>query len=102
VTVNEAFVLDRRTKHRITTLALPGAGFIEIDQYPDEAERRQPVPGYPPPGIGAVAFEVDSIENFQLYWLGEPLTLPEPPHNGRRHVSFFGASGELIELIERA
>jgi catechol 2,3-dioxygenase-like lactoylglutathione lyase family enzyme len=102
VTVNDAFGLDRPTKHRITTIALPGQGFIELDQFPDEAVRRQPVPGYPMPGIAAVAFEVDSVDNFQLYWLGEILSRAEPPYLGRRHVSFYGGSGELIELIERA
>lgn len=100
VTVNDAFGLDRPTKHRIATIALPGQGFIELDQYPDEAVRRQPVPGYPMPGIAAVAFEVDSIDNFQLYWLGEVLSRAEPPYLGRRHVTFYGGSGELIELIE--
>jgi catechol 2,3-dioxygenase-like lactoylglutathione lyase family enzyme len=102
VTVNDAFGLDRPEKHRITTIALPAQGFIELDQYPDEAVRRQPVPGYPMPGITAVAFEVDSVDNFQLYWLGEILSRPEPPYLGRRHVTFYGGSGELIELIERS
>ena len=101
VTVNDAFGLDRPTKHRITTIALPGQGFIELDQYPDEAVRRQPVPGYPMPGIAAIAFEVDSVDNFQLYWLGEILARAEPPYLGRRHVTFYGGSGELIELIEK-
>lgn len=100
ITVNDAFGLDRPTLHRITTIALPRQGFIELDQYPDEATRRQPVPGYPMPGIAAVAFEVDSLENLQLYWLGEVLERPEPPYHGRRHVTFYGGSGELIELIE--
>ncbi len=100
-TLNDAFGLDRDTLQRIATVALPGQGLIEIDQYPAGATERPTPPGHLPPGISFASFAVPSLRPFESRWLGRPAAFfSDPPNRGRRSAMIRGASGELIELIE--
>lgn len=99
--LSNAFFLDRDTCHRISASQLANQGLIEIDEYPEGATRRPVVPGYLVPGVCHVSFAVPEIDDIPLYWLTEPTAFDGPPYEGMRQVTFFGSTGELIELIER-
>jgi len=100
--VNDAFDLPREDRHLMTTIALPGQSYVEIDQYPEMAAKRVGVRGFLAPGIAMVTFEIGGLDDLPLYWLGEPSHYEIAPYMGRRQVTFYGAAGELIELIEAA
>jgi catechol 2,3-dioxygenase-like lactoylglutathione lyase family enzyme len=98
-TLNDAFGLERTTRHRIATIALPGQGLIEIDQYPKGATERTTPEGHLPAGIAFASFAVPSLRPFESQWLGTPNAFSAPPSRGRLSVMIRGAAGELIELI---
>ncbi len=98
--VSNAFHLSRDTLYTISAGKLTNSSLIEIDEYPEGAIRRPLVPGYLPPGVSHVSFLINNIEEIPLYWLTEPSTFSGLPYQNRRQVTFFGSSGELIELIE--
>ncbi len=98
--VNDAFDLGPTERHPMTTIALPGESYIEIDQYPEMTAKRRGVRGYLVPGIAMVTFETPGVDDLPLYWLGEPSRFDIAPYGARRQVTCYGAAGELIELIE--
>ncbi|MEQ8246306.1 MAG: hypothetical protein RID42_01360 [Alphaproteobacteria bacterium] len=98
--VNDAFDLEPTERHQMTTIALPGESYIEIDQYPEMTAKRRGVRGYLVPGIAMATFETPGVDDLPLYWLGEPSRFDIAPYGGRRQVTCYGAAGELIELIE--
>lgn len=57
---NAGFGLPPDTTHRISSLKLRGQSAIEIDQYPRQAAARPTVPGFLPPGVASVSFDVAS------------------------------------------
>ena len=99
-TLNDAFGLERTTRHRIATVPLPGQSLIEIDQYPPGATARPTPPGHLPSGVSFASFAVPSLRPFESQWLGAPVAFSDPPSRGRRSVMIRGGGGELIELIE--
>ena len=98
--LNEAFELEPDEHRRMTTMATAGQNYIEIDQYPDMASKRFGDGGYLVPGIALVTFEGNGIDALPLYWIGEPSTFDMVPYGSRRQVTFYGAAGELVELVE--
>ncbi len=98
--LNEAFDLDPGETQRTTTIRIPQQSYIEIDQYPEGAARRFGDGGYLVPGIALVTFEGHGLEDLPLYWLGAPNAYDILPYKSRRQVTFHGAAGELIELVE--
>jgi hypothetical protein len=101
--VNKAFGFDRPSKHCTMVVTLPGASLIELQQYPDDVARRPTVPRHLAPGIALVTFEGPvSLEAVSVYSLTEPHAYEEAPYRGRRQMTFYGAAGEMIELLETA
>ncbi|MSO64642.1 MAG: hypothetical protein EXQ85_02355 [Alphaproteobacteria bacterium] len=101
--LSEAFGLDRPTKHTLTTLALPDRTFLELDEYSEAAVRRTAVPGFLPPSVALMTFEHrGTLDDLPLYSLAEPTAYADKPYSGRRQVTFYGGTGEMIELIQAA
>jgi catechol 2,3-dioxygenase-like lactoylglutathione lyase family enzyme len=98
--LNEAFELEPDEHRRMTTMATAGQSYIEIDQYPDMASKRFGDGGYLVPGIALVTFEGNGIDDLPLYWIGLPSPYDMVPYGSRRQVTFYGAAGELVELVE--
>ena len=98
--VNAAYGWELERKHPVATMQLAGQAMIEIDQIAEAELRPQPV-GHLPAGIAMISYEVDSLDNLDLPWLGQPMRVDEAPYHGRLAGCCRGAGGELIELIER-
>jgi catechol 2,3-dioxygenase-like lactoylglutathione lyase family enzyme len=98
--VNDAFDLAPDELQRMTTIAIAQQSYIEIDQYPDMAAKRFGDGGYLVPGVALVTFEGNGLDALPLYWLGAPSPYEMAPYASRRKVTFYGAAGELIELVE--
>jgi catechol 2,3-dioxygenase-like lactoylglutathione lyase family enzyme len=100
LSLSDAFELPPEETHRITTIGIAGQSYVEIDQYPDMAAKRFGDGGYLVPGIALVTFEGRGLDDLPLYWLGAPSVFDIAPYASRRQVTFYGAAGELIELID--
>ena len=99
--VNDAFGVDRPSKHRTTLVPLAGSSLIELQQYPDGATRRPLVPRHLPPGIALLTIEsATSLDDVSVYSLTGPQAYDELPYRQRRQMTFYGAANEMIELIE--
>lgn len=98
--ISDAFELTPDETHRITTIAAASQSYIEINQYPEMAAKRFGDGGYLVPGIALVTFEGHGLDDLPLYWLGAPSAYEMAPYASRRQVTFYGAAGELIELVD--
>ncbi len=84
-------------------MALADTGnFIEYDGYADSYGARPCTEGQLPPGCSTVSFSVDSIDAFDLDYVGEAISDPSVAYGGGRTRTARGPVGELIELIEGA
>lgn len=92
--INAARDFERGRRHPVATLQLAGDSLIEIDQL-EGLQPRDESAGLPA-GIAAIAFAVDALPPDTPRHRAE-----RGPHAGRDAVLLRGASGELIELIER-
>ena len=99
-TLSDAFQYNRDTTYTLSQSALENYNLIEINEYPEDATRRTSIPGNLCPGFCHVTLTIPSIDELSLYWLTEPIIIEEGMHKDCKQVTFFGASGELIELIE--
>lgn len=75
--LNDAFGLDRRTRHPLATLRLEGGCLVEVDGYPPAA-RSWPITDHLVPGIAVVAVHGDGPAR-----------------------SYRGPDGEVVELVPR-
>ena len=98
--LNKAFDLEPDEPRRMTTTATAAQSYVEIDQYPEMASKRFGDGGYLVPGIALVTFEGNGLDDLPLYWIGAPSQYDMAPYASRRQVTFYGAAGELIELVE--
>ena len=99
--LSEQYGLPSDRLHPIAAVPLAGQCYLELDQMPAAAGRRSAPPGQLPAGIAMVTFEVDGLPD-QLVGLRAKAGLDLPPYEGRPTLLTRGASGELIELVERA
>jgi hypothetical protein len=82
-------------------MALTEVGnFIEFDGYGDTFGERRRTAGQLPPGCSSVSFAVDSLDAFELEFVGDPVADTSVAYGGGRCRTAAGPVGELIELIE--
>lgn len=98
--LNKVRGFDSETKHPLSTVDVGGPFLIEIDQYPPGTIDRVVRDGDLPPGTAIVTFEVPSLANVPVPFVGGTLVGEGRPYNGRKAAVFRGRSGELHEVIE--
>ena len=76
--------------------------FVEFDGYGDSYGKRPQADGQLPPGCSTVSFSVDSLDAFDLDFVGDDITTGSMAYGGGRTRTARGPVGELIELIEQA
>ena len=82
-------------------MALAETGnFIEYDGYGDTFGPRPTNAGQLPPGCSTVSFSVDSLDAFDLDFVGDAVSDASMAYAGGRARMARGPVGELIELIE--
>ncbi len=99
--LSNALGLPSGQLHDLAALALDGQSFIEADRYPAQTVARRVQPGYLPPAMSIVTFEVPTLAPFLDDSLGGHYTCTSAPYRNRRAVTVRGAAGELIELVAR-
>ena len=98
-TLSAAFALPRETLHLITAIPLAQQGYLEIDQFPQEAVARIGSAGQLPPGIAMVSFYVAGLPPDAASDAVRLLS-NEAPYSGQPAALLTGPANELIELIE--
>ena len=84
-------------------MALADTGnFIEYDGYGDNFGARPQTAGQLPPGCSTVSFSVDSLDAFDLDFVGDAVADSSVAYAGGRMRMARGPVGELFELIEGA
>ncbi len=100
--LSDAFQYDRDTTFALSQTMLSNQNLLEINEYPEDATRRKLITGNLHPGICHITMTVPKIDDLSLYWLTEPIEIEEGKYKNCRQVTFFGATGELVELIEHS
>lgn len=98
--LNSAFDRPPKTKTTIATINLPNQTLIELDEMPGQAIPRVAHAGCLPPAAAIVTFEHDDLAQIDAAFITAPEARAEAPYFGRRAATLYGATGELIELIE--
>jgi len=98
--LSEAFGLPVEQLHPIAALPLHNKCYIEVDQLPDEAGKRQERRDDLPPAMAMVSFETASLEQLESSLVAPACRIDDAPYYGQRVGVLRGAAGELIELIE--
>lgn len=94
--------LPRDFRHPIAALQIGGQCYIEADEMPAGVAPRPCSPGQLPPALAMVSFEIDRLPESLSSAPGPAQAVAGLPYAGRRARTCVGATGELIELIERA
>ena len=99
-----AFGLPLDGLHTIATMVHERDVFLELDQYPDAAERRPTAKGQLPPAvsIGTIATpDIDAVYDARVdEWLSPPARHESVIYGGRRVGTLRDPDGALIELVE--
>ncbi len=98
--LSQAYGLPEDYEHPLSLAILENKFFLELDQYPAEAQTRPVRPAMLPTGIAMVTFEIKSLDEFSGPFLSRPISSSSMPYSGRRSATIRGAVGELIELVE--
>ncbi len=98
-TLNDSFGFDRLKKHRITTVALTGKGLLELDQYPDGAEKRPSNEGRLPPGVAMISFGRGDLASVGSRPVAAPFVAEGLLYDGSNTQTFIGENDERFELI---
>ena len=98
--LSRAYGLPEDQLHELSLATMRNQFFLELDEYPAEAEPRYVPPGELPAGIVMVTFEVESLDNVTVPFISPPVMHDLMPYNSRRAATLRGAIGELIELVE--
>lgn len=99
--LNRAFDRPPKTKTTIATISLPGQTLIELDEMPDQTIPRPSHTGCLPPAAAIVSFQHDDLSQIDSVFITAPEIRQEAPYYGHRAATLRGATGELIELIEK-
>ncbi len=86
--------------HRICTLIHDRDVFLELDQYPDEAVRRQRHEGMLVPGCAIGTLFHPDFDTLPGPWLTEPTVRDGEIYKGRRVGVLQDPDGTLVELVE--
>ncbi len=97
--LSNALGLPSDQLHDLAALALDGKSFIEADRYPAQTVARRVQPGYLPPAMSMVTFEVPQLAPFLADALGGQYTCTTAPYRNRPALTLRGVAGELIELV---
>jgi len=89
--------LPPETEHAHGLIRLSQGTMIELDAYPPMTTPRPTAQGDLPPGMAIVSFEIEAISA----WSDGATTPALLPRAGRA-LTFLGATGERIELVEAA
>lgn len=86
--------------HRICTLIHDCDVFLELDQYPDEAVRRQRHEGMLVPGCAIGTLFHPDFDTLPGPWLTEPTVRDGEIYKGRRVGVLKDPDGTLVEMVE--
>lgn len=86
--------------HRICTLIHDRDVFLELDQYPDEAVRRQRHEGMLVPGCAIGTLFHPDFDTLPGPWLTEPTVRDGEIYKGRRVGVLKDPDGTLVEMVE--
>ena len=93
--ISRVFNYPEDTKYKAAVLTLKGQSMIELDELPNEGNKRSSLEGYLPAGIAMVSFHYDeSREILKNTYLSNL-----PSHESRICSVEKGVTNELIELI---
>lgn len=98
--LSKAYGKDPGTQFSLTTMVNDHDVFLEIDQYPDEAEPRFLRQGELPPGCALTTFWVPEWEKVSGPWISQPEVRTGCIYGGRRAGTMAGPDGVLIEIVE--
>lgn len=98
--LSQAYDLPEDQMHFLSLAIMRNQFFLELDQYPAEAQPRPVKPGMLPAGIAMITFEVESLDDMAGPFISPPAIRNLMPYDGRRSATMRGAVGELIELVE--
>jgi hypothetical protein len=98
--LSDAFDLAPDTKHKIATLTHGRDVFLEVDQYPSDAEPRARAAGNLPPGAALATFVHPDFDSLEGPWIAAPHTPPGAIYGGGRAATMLGPDGALIEVVE--
>ena len=100
--INRAFGLPEETKQSIGMVQKERMPFLQVDQYPAQAEMRQQQEGYLPAGNSMVSVLVENIDRLPIedMKVGDALRSNTAIYKGRKSQVIKGLAFELIELIE--
>ena len=87
------------TVYDLSIAQLQESFLIEIDRYPDAAERRLKTSIGLPYGPAIVSFRVESLDNVVKRTGQKAVALHTPPYRGASVLFLEGPSGERIELV---
>ncbi|MFC7289995.1 VOC family protein [Hirschia litorea] len=99
--ISKAFGLDIATKHPIAVVRADRADFIELDQYPTQAQHRPANDGELVPGVAICSFEYEDFESLDNYWFSNPVIRHEFPYCGKRVGILKSPENALFEIVER-
>ena len=100
-TINRAFDLPADRLHRLTTARRDGHIFLELDQYPPQAEERPCEADGLVPGIGVVTIGYPDLDQVAGPWLSPPAVREGTIYGGARVGVLRSPEGALFELVEQ-
>ena len=98
--LSDAFQYNRDTTYALSKNLFGEKTFLELHEYPEDSTRRNLISGNLHPGICHITITLPKIDDLTLYWLTEPIQIESGAFKNCKQVTFFGATGELVELIE--
>ena len=102
--INKAFSLAEGSKHKLRTLKHEQNIFLEVDQYPVQAQERRFHEGMLPPAFAMASFihpEFSAICDVNdALWIQPPQKQYGTIYEGKRSATLKTPEGALIEIIE--
>lgn len=96
----KAFGTPPDQKYTICTMTHERDVFLELDQYPAQAEARPKIQGALPPGIAIASFRCPNFDRIARYWIAPPIKRDGPIYDGARAGTVQAPDGTLVEIIE--
>lgn len=94
-----AFDLPMEQKHRIATLVHDRDLFLELDQYPPQAQKRPGRPGHLPPGIALATLMHPNLAAIPGPWFSEPQRRSGILYGDRLSGTLCDPDGTLVEIV---
>lgn len=98
----KAYGKNLSTQYQLTTLMHDFDVFLEVDQYPAEATKRQKQNGMLPPGCAITTFWHPEFDLIQRAHSNPAQTHAGVLYNGKKSILLEGPDGALVEVVEGA